>query len=638
MSQKVEKDANDHQQTALLSPELLAQLGVDDAREAVSVRKIKKGGKGNKRSRVDSETRELANTLSKTKQKKLKQLADRKAKEARRSDLYRKLQEKSLSSRQLSLLQSSKTISQSQVTLHNRLKHAVQRAAAGMTLEDATVDDLQSHPNVVADIEDALRLPIGGVLAMVKRFGCQPPSPSSKADSIPGVGVSKGKGKRKVRPKKETTKEAELAKDEVGTNRQVGVKPSDSITKKFREVRAPRQQAPSSSSSSSSSSSDDEDEVERDNDDAILCTGETSASNTAPSLESTLPVTEPATAIASNAIKATGSDWATKVMSSLSNLKSKRAVTEMQDKNNRDSTATRSLETESKKRARACEGEVVGTCADKDASGNSSITAESLNNEEAGAASYPAPPRWLTEDIPAYQPTETPLLTAARMAKAEAGDGGNGGVDSEVPTTGTSVKRVGSYHPEKWVRVSRSAEAQALRMALPVCGMEQEIVEGVYENDVIVLCGETGSGKSTQVPQFLYEAGYAQNELMIGVTQPRRVAAVSTARRVAEELGTACGRGGSVAYQIRHDSEGVGAGTRIKFMTDGVLLREVTSDLLLRGYSAVLLDEAHERNLNTDILLGLLSRSLPLRRKVAEEELRRWDMLSEERRKNAKVT
>lgn len=102
-------------------------------------------------------------------------------------------------------------------------------------------------------------------------------------------------------------------------------------------------------------------------------------------------------------------------------------------------------------------------------------------------------------------------------------------------------------------------------------------------------------------------------EGMIGVTQPRRVAAVSTAMRVADEMNTKCGKGGSVAYQIRYDSRGVTDETRIKFMTDGILLQEVGLDLLLRQYSVVLLDEAHERNLNTDVLLGLLSRSIPLR-------------------------
>uniref|UniRef100_A0A6U0U7B8 RNA helicase n=1 Tax=Eucampia antarctica TaxID=49252 RepID=A0A6U0U7B8_9STRA len=168
--------------------------------------------------------------------------------------------------------------------------------------------------------------------------------------------------------------------------------------------------------------------------------------------------------------------------------------------------------------------------------------------------------------------------------------------------------------------------------------MEFEIIDAIKSNDVTIICSETGSGKSTQIPQFLYESGItlgnAKNEveddgLVIGVTQPRRVAAVSTAKRVCYEMGHSSdngqsirnqhGNGNLVAYQTRYESAGLGSKTRVKFMTDGILLSEIKSDLLLRKYSAIVLDEAHERNLNTDVLLGLLSASLPLRRKAAAE-------------------
>jgi ATP-dependent RNA helicase DHX37/DHR1 len=108
------------------------------------------------------------------------------------------------------------------------------------------------------------------------------------------------------------------------------------------------------------------------------------------------------------------------------------------------------------------------------------------------------------------------------------------------------------------------------------------------------------------------------NILSVGVTQPRRVATVSTARRVAEEMGFGWDsiegkeynshEGEVVSYQIRHDSSTVGSKTAIKFMTDGILLKEVSTDLLLRKYSVIFLDEAHERNVNTDVLIGMLSR------------------------------
>lgn len=176
-----------------------------------------------------------------------------------------------------------------------------------------------------------------------------------------------------------------------------------------------------------------------------------------------------------------------------------------------------------------------------------------------------------------------------------------------------------------YVYVQRKPHIQESRMQLPVCGFEQEIMEAIIENDVVIVCGETGSGKTTQIPQFLYEAGYgspkSDNPGMVGVTQPRRVAATSMATRVANELGTRIGvqKGDHVAYHIRYDATGLGPNTRIKFMTDGILLREMQNDFLLSKYSAIILDEAHERNLNTDILLGLLSRIVPLRRQLSDE-------------------
>ncbi|KAG2509571.1 hypothetical protein BBO99_00008864 [Phytophthora kernoviae] len=191
------------------------------------------------------------------------------------------------------------------------------------------------------------------------------------------------------------------------------------------------------------------------------------------------------------------------------------------------------------------------------------------------------------------------------------------------------------------VQLSRKPEIQMARMQLPVCSSEQEIMEAITENDVIILCGETGSGKTTQVPQFLYEAGYGHpdhstNSGRIGVTQPRRVAAVSTAKRVAEELNVPFGAPkGHVGYQIRYDAEHVSEHTRIKFMTDGILLKEIQQDFLLRQYSILLLDEAHERNVNTDILIGLLSRIAPLRAQMAREEEEAYQSLSDVEKETA---
>ncbi|KAJ2087666.1 putative ATP-dependent RNA helicase DHR1 [Coemansia sp. RSA 986] len=186
------------------------------------------------------------------------------------------------------------------------------------------------------------------------------------------------------------------------------------------------------------------------------------------------------------------------------------------------------------------------------------------------------------------------------------------GVISAEPQNKTEMK---AYY----VNVKRDESIQEQRMKLPVYAEEQQIMEAIVENPVIVLSGETGSGKTTQVPQFLFEAGYGDsgspNPGMIGITQPRRVAAVSMSSRVAEELGD---YGSTVAHQVRFDTT-VSEKTRIKFMTEGVLLREMASDLLLTKYSVLIIDEAHERSLNTDILLGVLSRVVRLRHKMAQE-------------------
>jgi ATP-dependent RNA helicase DHX37/DHR1 len=170
------------------------------------------------------------------------------------------------------------------------------------------------------------------------------------------------------------------------------------------------------------------------------------------------------------------------------------------------------------------------------------------------------------------------------------------------------------------VTVDRSPEIQESRLQLPIVAEEQKIMEAIHNNDVVVVWGATGSGKTTQVPQFLFEAGYGApngpTPGMIGVTQPRRVAAVSMSKRVGEELGS---HGEKVAYQIRFDTT-TSAKTAIKFMTDGVLLREITQDFVLTKYSAIIIDEAHERSVNTDILIGMLSRIVDLRVQMAKED------------------
>ena len=160
----------------------------------------------------------------------------------------------------------------------------------------------------------------------------------------------------------------------------------------------------------------------------------------------------------------------------------------------------------------------------------------------------------------------------------------------------------------------RTAEIEAVRAKLPAILREQEIVEAVRSADVSLICGDTGCGKSTQVPQFLLEAGFCDSGKIICVTQPRRVAAISVSKRVAEELNDS----EIVGYQVRYDTSFDSATVKIKFETDGILLREIQQDFLLTKYSVIIVDEAHERSVNCDILLGLLSRSVKIRREAGD--------------------
>ncbi len=145
---------------------------------------------------------------------------------------------------------------------------------------------------------------------------------------------------------------------------------------------------------------------------------------------------------------------------------------------------------------------------------------------------------------------------------------------------------------------------------LPITGRRQEILDTIRSHQVVVIAGETGSGKSTQIPKFCLELGRGV-EAMIGHTQPRRLAARSIAARVAEEVGTSIGE--LVGYTVRFTDE-VGARTLVKTMTDGILLAELQRDPDLRRYDTIIIDEAHERTLNIDFLLGYLLRLVDRRK------------------------
>ncbi|KAJ7102564.1 pre-mRNA splicing factor [Mycena belliarum] len=152
---------------------------------------------------------------------------------------------------------------------------------------------------------------------------------------------------------------------------------------------------------------------------------------------------------------------------------------------------------------------------------------------------------------------------------------------------------------------ARNRTLKEQREYLPAFASREELMRVIRENQVIVVVGETGSGKTTQLTQFLYEDGYCKHGL-VGCTQPRRVAAMSVAKRVSEEM--ECKLGSTVGYAIRFE-DCTSSDTKIKYMTDGVLLRESLNEGDLDRYSVIILDEAHERSLNTDVLMGLLRKN-----------------------------
>ena len=154
----------------------------------------------------------------------------------------------------------------------------------------------------------------------------------------------------------------------------------------------------------------------------------------------------------------------------------------------------------------------------------------------------------------------------------------------------------------------RAAEAKAYsiedtRKSLPIYTFRDDLLKAISEYQVLIIVGETGSGKTTQIPQYLHEAGYTKDGLKVGCTQPRRVAAMSVAARVAEEMGVKVGN--EVGYSIRFE-DATSDKTILKYMTDGMLLREFLTEPDLGAYSALMIDEAHERTLHTDILFGLV--------------------------------
>ncbi|CAI2170721.1 933_t:CDS:10 [Funneliformis geosporum] len=199
----------------------------------------------------------------------------------------------------------------------------------------------------------------------------------------------------------------------------------------------------------------------------------------------------------------------------------------------------------------------------------------------------------------------------------------------DIPKTGNSKSHQIKSNNESFKKNSKKNTADSnlieFRKELPIWQERNNLVQELKENDTIIIMGEMGSGKSTQTPQFLVEAGLITlKKGIIAISQPRRVAAISLASRVSHEFGTKLGQ--KVGYSVRFDDK-TSHSTLMKYLTDGMLLRELLSDPLLLKYSTVILDEAHERTMRTDILFAMVKKAQETRKNSINQKGKKYEHL-----------
>lgn len=220
---------------------------------------------------------------------------------------------------------------------------------------------------------------------------------------------------------------------------------------------------------------------------------------------------------------------------------------------------------------------------------------------------------------PMANPEQRKFADDARAAHGGRGGPGGGGPGGSGGAGGGGGP--GGFEPvPEWKRIIQNKDQsfgkrtdlsmKDQRESLPIYSFRSQLIKAVQDNQILIVIGETGSGKTTQLTQYLAEAGFTSNGKMVGCTQPRRVAAMSVAKRVSEEVG--CPLGEEVGYTIRFE-DCTSPSTRIKYMTDGMLQREILLDPELKRYSVIMLDEAHERTIATDVLFGLLKKTVKKR-------------------------